>query len=49
MTWEGTALSAAIVLAGGRSSRMGQPKASLEWDGSSLLRTVETLGAWRRA
>ena len=44
MTGEGTALSAAIVLAGGRSTRMGQPKASLEWDGSSLLeRTVVTL------
>jgi molybdopterin-guanine dinucleotide biosynthesis protein A len=29
-----------IVLAGGRSSRMGQPKASLEWHGSTLLRRV---------
>jgi len=45
MTGEGIALSAAIVLAGGRSSRMGQPKASLEWDGSPLLvRTIATLG-----
>lgn len=44
MTGEGTALSAAIVLAGGRSSRMGEAKASLEWDGSPLLvRTVATL------
>ena len=30
----------AIVLAGGRSSRMGAPKASLEWHGSTLLRRV---------
>jgi len=30
--------SAGIVLAGGRSSRMGTPKASLEWHGSTLLR-----------
>lgn len=29
---------AGIVLAGGRSSRMGTPKASLEWHGSTLLR-----------
>ena len=32
--------AAAIVLAGGRSSRMGSPKASLEWHGSTLLRRV---------
>src|SRR5680860_78162 len=32
--------SAGIVLAGGRSSRMGTPKASLEWHGSTLLRHV---------
>ncbi|HEY6786132.1 MAG TPA: NTP transferase domain-containing protein [Trebonia sp.] len=33
--------SAGIVLAGGRSSRMGTPKAALEWHGSTLLyRTV---------
>ena len=32
--------TAAIVLAGGRSSRMGQPKAGLEWHGSTLLRRV---------
>src|SRR6266702_2021589 len=29
--------SAGIVLAGGRSSRMGTPKAALEWHGSTLL------------
>jgi molybdopterin-guanine dinucleotide biosynthesis protein A len=28
----------AVVLAGGRSSRMGTPKAALEWHGSTLLR-----------
>ena len=32
--------AAAIVLAGGRSSRMGSPKAGLEWHGSTLLRRV---------
>jgi molybdopterin-guanine dinucleotide biosynthesis protein A len=32
--------TAAIVLAGGRSSRMGSPKAALEWHGSTLLRRV---------
>jgi molybdenum cofactor guanylyltransferase len=32
---------AGVVLAGGRSSRMGRPKAALEWHGSTLLyRTV---------
>ncbi|HEY2128457.1 MAG TPA: NTP transferase domain-containing protein [Streptosporangiaceae bacterium] len=30
--------SAGVVLAGGRSSRMGTPKAALEWHGSTLLR-----------
>jgi molybdopterin-guanine dinucleotide biosynthesis protein A len=30
--------AAGIVLAGGRSSRMGTPKAELEWHGSTLLR-----------
>ena len=30
--------SSGIVLAGGRSSRMGTPKAALEWHGSTLLR-----------
>lgn len=32
--------AAAIVLAGGRSSRMGSPKATLDWHGSTLLRRV---------
>jgi molybdopterin-guanine dinucleotide biosynthesis protein A len=32
--------AAAIVLAGGKSSRMGSPKAGLEWHGSTLLRRV---------
>jgi molybdenum cofactor guanylyltransferase len=32
------AVSAGVVLAGGRSSRMGTPKAALEWHGSTLLR-----------
>ena len=37
----GMEASAGIVLAGGRSSRMGTPKAALEWHGSTLLhRTV---------
>ena len=36
----GMADSAAIVLAGGRSSRMGSPKAALDWHGSTLLRRV---------
>lgn len=31
---------AGVVLAGGRSSRMGTPKADLEWHGSTLLRRV---------
>lgn len=33
-------LAAGIVLAGGRSSRMGASKAALEWHGSTLLRRV---------
>ena len=33
-------ISAGIVLAGGRSSRMGTAKADLEWHGSTLLRHV---------
>jgi molybdenum cofactor guanylyltransferase len=32
--------AAAIVLAGGKSSRMGSPKAALAWHGSTLLRRV---------
>src|ERR671911_1568318 len=32
------AMPAGIVLAGGRSSRMGTPKAWLDWHGSTLLR-----------
>ena len=38
-------IAAGIVLAGGRSARMGRPKAALEWHGSTLLfRTVAVLG-----
>ena len=32
--------AAGVVLAGGRSTRMGAPKATLEWHGSTLLRRV---------
>jgi molybdopterin-guanine dinucleotide biosynthesis protein A len=32
--------TAGVVLAGGRSTRMGRPKASLEWHGSTLLHRV---------
>jgi molybdenum cofactor guanylyltransferase len=38
--------SAGVVLAGGRSSRMGTPKAALEWHGSTLLR--RTIGILAR-
>jgi molybdopterin-guanine dinucleotide biosynthesis protein A len=38
---------AGVVLAGGRSSRMGVPKAALEWHGSTLLR--RTVGILARA
>jgi molybdopterin-guanine dinucleotide biosynthesis protein A len=40
-------LDAGIVLAGGRSTRMGRPKAALEWHGSTLLRRVA--GVLRRS
>jgi molybdopterin-guanine dinucleotide biosynthesis protein A len=37
--------AAGVVLAGGRSSRMGEPKAGLEWHGSTLLyRAAAVLG-----
>jgi molybdopterin-guanine dinucleotide biosynthesis protein A len=39
--------TAAVVLAGGRSSRMGSPKSALDWHGSTLLRRVT--GIVRRA
>jgi CTP:molybdopterin cytidylyltransferase MocA len=32
-----------IVLAGGRSTRMGSAKAALEWHGSTLLRRVAAI------
>jgi molybdenum cofactor guanylyltransferase len=38
---------AGVVLVGGRSSRMGAPKAALEWHGSTLLR--RTVGVLARA
>ena len=41
-----TSEAAGVVLAGGRSSRMGTPKAALEWHGSTLLR--RTLGVLAR-
>jgi molybdenum cofactor guanylyltransferase len=34
---QGVQTAAGVVLAGGRSTRMGEPKASLEWHGSTLL------------
>jgi molybdenum cofactor guanylyltransferase len=40
VTIRGMAFAAGIVLAGGRSSRMGTAKAGLEWHGSTLLRRV---------
>ena len=42
-----TAGWAGVVLAGGRSSRMGTPKSALEWHGSTLLR--RTVGIVARA
>jgi molybdenum cofactor guanylyltransferase len=44
---ENVAVSAGVVLAGGQSSRMGTPKAALEWHGSTLLR--RTAGILARA
>ena len=38
-------MCAGIVLAGGRSSRMGTPKAALEWHGSTLLRRTAQIMA----
>jgi molybdopterin-guanine dinucleotide biosynthesis protein A len=35
--------TAAVVLAGGRSTRMGTPKAALEWHGSSLVRRAAAI------
>ena len=37
--------TAAIILAGGRSTRMGTPKAALEWHGSPLRRRVPGIAA----
>ncbi len=39
-TVECAAPAAGVVLAGGRSTRMGTAKAALEWHGSTLLRHV---------
>jgi molybdopterin-guanine dinucleotide biosynthesis protein A len=38
-----TEAAAGVVLAGGRSSRMGRPKAALEWHGSTLLHRTAAL------
>lgn len=40
-----SATTAAIVLAGGRSTRMGREKATLEWHGSTLLRRAVGIAA----
>lgn len=37
--------AAAVILAGGRSSRMGSPKASLDWHGSTLLRRASGIAS----
>ena len=39
-TLGGVSAVAGVVLAGGRSTRMGRPKANLEWHGSTLLHRV---------
>jgi molybdenum cofactor guanylyltransferase len=39
----GLAEAAGVVLAGGRSSRMGRPKGALEWHGSTLLHRTAAL------
>jgi molybdenum cofactor guanylyltransferase len=39
----GMSEAGAIILAGGRSSRMGSPKAALDWHGSTLLRRITGL------
>jgi molybdopterin-guanine dinucleotide biosynthesis protein A len=39
----GVVKSAGVVLAGGRSSRMGAPKSALEWHGSTLLRRTAAI------
>jgi molybdopterin-guanine dinucleotide biosynthesis protein A len=45
-TYDGAvAVSGAVVLVGGRSARMGTPKASLEWHGSTLLRRTASIVA----
>jgi molybdopterin-guanine dinucleotide biosynthesis protein A len=44
---QSVAMCAGVVLAGGRSSRMGTAKAPLEWHGSTLLR--RTAGIVARA
>ena len=44
---EAVVVLAGVVLAGGQSSRMGTPKATLEWHGSTLLR--RTAGILARA
>ncbi len=46
-TYDKSVASGGVVLAGGRSSRMGTPKAALEWHGSTLLR--RTVGILARA
>jgi len=42
---EDVAISGGVVLVGGRSSRMGTPKAALEWHGSTLLSRTSAIVA----